>query len=49
MLKPCGQLRGRGLSNQMTILYHKPYLVKETTNGGGEQKTPKNFNHVIYG
>ena len=33
----------------MTILYHKPYLVKETTNGGGEQKTPKNFNHVVYG
>ena len=33
--KPRGQLRG---SSQMTILLHKPYLVKVTT---GVQKRPK--------
>ena len=39
--KPRGQLRWRGVS-QMTILLHKPYLVKATTKGGGGgQKYPK--------
>ena len=35
--KPRGKLRedGRGLAN---ILYHKPYLVKVTTKGGGGVK-----------
>ena len=39
--KPRGQLRGEGVS-EMTILLHKPYLVKVTTKGGvGGQKSPK--------
>ena len=36
--KPRGQLRGEGVS-QMTILLHKPYLVKVTKKGG--PKIPK--------
>ena len=42
--KPCGKFRGRGVC-QMTILYHKPYLVKVTNKVGGGQK----FDNVIYG
>ena len=38
--KPRGQLRGRGVS-QMTILFHKSYLVNVTTKGEGDQKYPK--------
>ena len=38
--KPRGQLRGMGVS-QMTILLHKPYLVKVTTKGGGGSKIPE--------
>ena len=40
--KPRGQLRGRGCS-QMTILSHKPYLVKVTTKGGRGSKISKNL------
>ena len=39
--KPRGQLRGEGGVSQMTILLHKPYLVKVTIKGGGGQKYPK--------
>ena len=47
--KPFGQLRGRGFS-LMTILLHKPYLVKVTTKGGGGgSKISKKFDHVVYG
>ena len=38
--KPRGQLRGGGVS-QMTISYHKPYLVEVTTNVEGDAKIPK--------
>ena len=38
---------GRGVS-QMTILLHKPYLVKVTTKGKGVQNTQK-IDHVVYG
>ena len=31
----------------MTILFHKPYLVKVTTKGVGGQKYPKN-DHEVY-
>ena len=33
----------------MTILLHKPYLVKVTTKGGGESKNTQKFDHVVYG
>ena len=39
--KPRGQLRGWGVS-QMTILLHKPYLVKVS-------KNTQKFDHVVYG
>ena len=32
--KPCGQLNGDGDFSQMTILIHKPYLVKVAAKGG---------------
>ena len=32
----------------MTILLHKPYLVKVITKGGGGQNAQK-FDHVVYG
>ena len=31
----------------MTILTHKPYLVKVTTKGGGVKNT-QYFDHVVY-
>ena len=40
---PRGLLRGEGVS-QMTILLHKPVLVKATTKWGGGSKTSKNLN-----
>ena len=38
--KPRGQLRGRGIS-KMTILLHKPYLVKLTMKWEGVKNTQK--------
>ena len=38
--KPRGQLKGEGVS-QMTILLHKPYLVKVITKGEGVKNTKK--------
>ena len=38
--KPCGEFRGEGV-NQMTILLHKPYIVKVATMGEGESKKSK--------
>ena len=43
--KPRGQLRGRGVS-QMTILLHKPYLVKVTMKG---VKNIQKIDHGVYG
>ena len=41
--KPRGQLGGERGVSQMTILLHKPYLVKVTTKGGGGSKISKNL------
>ena len=38
--EPCGHGRGEGVS-QMSMLLHKPYLVKWSTKGEGGQKSPK--------
>ena len=43
--KPRGQFL-KGVS-QMTILLHKPYLLKVTTKGGGVKNT-QNFDHVAW-
>ena len=40
--KPCGHDRGRGVF-QMSILLHKPYLVKWSTKGEGGSKMFKNL------
>ena len=39
---------GGGVS-QMTILLHKPYLVKVSTKGAGRGKNTQNFDHMVYG
>ena len=33
----------------MTVLLHKSYLVKVTTNGGGGVKNTQKCDHVVYG
>ena len=38
-----------GEASQMTILLHKPYLVKVSTKGGGVVKNTQKFDHVVYG
>ena len=43
--KPRGQLRGEGVS-KITILLHKPCLVKVTMKG---VKNIQKFDHMVYG
>ena len=43
----CGQGRGGGVF-QMSILLHKPYLVKWSTKGEVDQKCPKNCPHDLW-
>ena len=38
---------GRGVS-QMSMLLHKPYLVKWSAKGEGGQKSPKNCPHGLW-
>ena len=45
--KPCGHYRGRGIY-QMSILLHKPYLVKLSTKGGKVSKCPKICPHGLW-
>ena len=46
--KPRGQLRVRGVS-QLTILLHRPYLIKVTTKEVGGSQNNQKFDHVVYG
>ena len=42
------ELEGEGVS-QMSMLLHKPYLVKWSTKGGGGSKISKKTVHMVYG
>ena len=46
--KPCGHGRGEGVS-QISMLQHKPYLVKWSTKGGGGVKNLQKTVHMVYG
>ena len=41
--------QGGGGVCQMSILLHKPYLVKLSTKGGGGVKNAQNSVHMVYG